>query len=48
MLMMIEKTRRESESRKTRGICSREALEYIGIELLNFQLEHQENIFQWK
>ena len=46
--MTIEKTRRESESRKTRGICSREALEYIGIESMNFQLELHENLFQWK
>jgi len=46
--MMIEKMGRKSKSRKTRELCSREALEYIGIESMNFQLEHQENLFQWK
>ena len=45
---VIEKTREKTESRKTRWIWSRGALEYIGIEFMNLELINQEVSLQWK
>ena len=44
---MIEK-RGENLNREKPVDYAAEALEYIGIKSMNFQLEHQENLFQWK